>query len=160
MVEVGCRYGKQLRNFIPGKALLVGCDFSRPQLLKAQEYLAGEAPPLIEADGAHLPFRDKSFDLVLSSAVILHNEYEKARRIIAEMIRVGRKYLVHNEDTNVTSSRFGYDMKRTYEKMGLKILQSREIPDAPDPAVTQFTIVELPSRDFRIPPPQVPLEFH
>jgi len=159
LLEVGCGYGRQLRNFLPGNIRLVGCDFSRPQLLKAQEYLASKVPPLVEADGEQLPFRDKTFDVVLSSAVILHNKYEKARGIIAEMIRVGRKYLVHNEDTNVTFCRFGYNIRKTYEKMNLNILQSQQIPVAPDPAITQFTIVELPSQDFRIHPREIPLQY-
>jgi len=160
LLEIGCGYGKQLQNLVARNVFLIGCDFSRPQLLMAQEYLSTEVPPLVEADGAQLPFGDKTFDVVLSSAVILHNEYEKAKRMIAEMIRVSRRYLVHNEDTDVTFSRFGYDMKKTYEKMKLKILKSQEIPVATNPAMTQFTIVELPSEDFQIPPSEVPLQYH
>ena len=160
LLEIGCGYGKQLENFIPKNAFLVGCDFSRPQLLKAQEYLLSKTPALIEADGSQLPFQDKTFDVVFSSAVILHNDYEKAKRMMAEMIRVSRKYLVHNEDTDVTFSRFGYDMKKTYEKMKLKILKSQEIPVASDPEITQFTIVELPSENFKLLPSEVPLQYH
>ena len=160
LLEIGCGYGKQLDNFITRGIFLVGCDFSHPQLLKARDYLSGAAPPLIEADAARLPFGDKTFDVVLSSAVILHNEYEKAKRILAEMIRVGRKYLVYNEDTDVTFSRFGYDLKKTHEKMNLKILISREIPVAPHPSMTQFTIVELPPEPIEIPAGEIPLTYH
>src|SRR3989338_6682700 len=32
LLEVGCGYGKQLRNLNPQGAFLVGCDFSHPQL--------------------------------------------------------------------------------------------------------------------------------
>lgn len=160
LLEIGCGYGKQLKNFLGRGARLVGCDFSAPQLKKAREYCADAGLKLVEADGSELPFGNHLFDVVLSSAVILHNEYPKAQRIISEMIRVGRKYLIHNEDTDVTFSRYGYDMKKTYEKMNFKVLASMPIPVATDPAITQFTIVELPSSSLSISPQDVPLQYH
>ena len=76
ILEVGCGYGKQLRALrgtldVP----MVGVDFSPSQLG------AGAALPrrvstgveLVLGSGARLPFPDRSFDLVLTSAVILHN---------------------------------------------------------------------------------------
>lgn len=160
LLEIGCGYGKQLKNFFPNGAFLAGCDFSRPQLLKAKEYCGASAMNFVEADAEFLPFRDKSFDVVLSSAVILHNRYEKARRIISEMIRVSKRFLVHNEDTDITFSRFGYDMRKTYARMGFKIAKSVPIPSAPDPSITQFTIAELTPGRQCVAPSEVPLEFH
>lgn len=160
ILEIGCGYGKQLKNFLGPKKLIVGCDFSFPQLKKASDYCVADPIRLVEADGAALPFRDKSFDAALSSAVILHNKFPNARRIISEMIRVSRKYLVHNEDTDVTFTRYGYDLKKTYEKMGFKIVDSKQIPVAPDPAITQFTVVELPVGLKRVRPEDVPLQYH
>ena len=113
-----------------------------------------------EADAEFLPFKDKSFDIVMSSAVILHNKHPKARRIIAEMIRVSRKYLVHNEDTDVTFSRYGYDLTETYRAMGFKIVTSKEIPCSQDPAHTQFTVAEIPEVNRGVKPEDVPLQYH
>ena len=160
LLEIGCGYGKQLKNFTGRGARLVGCDFSSPQLKKAREYCPDVGLKLVEADGSELPFRNHLFDVVLSSAVILHNDYPKARKIISEMIRVGRNYLIHNEDTDVTFSRYGYDMKKTYEKMNFKIVNSVSIPVATDPAITQFTVVELPSSNLSVRPEDVPLQYH
>lgn len=160
LLEIGCGYGKQLKNFAAQDVFLAGCDFSRPQLLRAKEFCPEVAAHLVEADASSLPYPDKSFDVVLSSAVILHNDHEKARRILSEIIRVSRKYVVHNEDTNVNFSRYGYDMRKTYEKMGFKIVTSKEIPAAPNPAITQFTIAELPSLGTFCEPRQIPLEYH
>lgn len=161
LLEIGCGYGKQLVNFKKSPATrLVGIDFSRPQLVKAREYCGAATPFFFEADGDSLPFKDESFDVVLSSAVILHNAHEKARAMLAEMIRVSRKYLVHNEDTNVTFSRFGYDIKRTYDRMGFRVLVADEIPSAPNPSETQFVVVEVPEKKPLLRPEEIVLEYH
>ncbi len=160
LLEIGCGYGKQLKNIHLKGLFLAGCDFSHSQLLKAKEYCPEVASRLVEADAEALPFEDKSFDLVLSSAVILHNEMPKAKKIISEMFRISRRYLVHNEDTDLTFSRYGYDMKKTYEQLNFKILGSREIPTAADPSKTQFTIVELDSSSVFVKPEEIPLQHH
>ncbi|MBI3313353.1 MAG: class I SAM-dependent methyltransferase [Candidatus Omnitrophica bacterium] len=160
LLEIGCGYGKQLKNLYGSGKTIVGCDFSRPQLLKAREYCAGLDLKLIEADGSQIPLKSKSFDLVFSSAVILHNDYKKAQRMIAEMIRLSRKFIAHNEDTDVTFSRYGYDMKKTYEKLGFKIHQSCQIPCANQPEITQFTVIEIPDPKLILKADDIPLQYH
>ncbi len=161
LLEIGCGYGKQLKNLKRlSSTFIAGIDFSRSQLLKAREVCFDVSPCLVEADAESLPFKDKTFDVVLSSAVILHNDYEKARRILSEMIRVSRKYLIHNEDTDITFSRYGYDMKKTYEKMGFRLVEWREIPFSPEPSKTQFTVVEITATKRTIEPEAIPLEYH
>ena len=160
LLEIGCGYGKQLKNlYLPG-LMLAGCDYSRPQILKAKEYFPQVAPYLVEADAASIPFASKSFDAVFSSAVILHNHYKKAQSILAEMIRISRRYLVHNEDTDITFSRFGYDMKKTYEKLNFRVLESGPIPCEINPSATQFTVVEIPSTPLVLNPQEIPLQYH
>lgn len=163
IVEIGCGYGKQLKNIFQafnGNVELAGCDFSGPQLAKLKEYFPDFPGRVVESDAEKIPFESKSFDLAFSSAVILHNHYEKAQKIISEMIRISRKYIAHNEDTDITFSRYGYDMKKTYEKMGFKILESGEIPCANEPGITQFTVVEIPEGIQFIEPRDVPLQYH
>lgn len=160
LLEIGCGYGKQLKNLYRPEADFAGCDFSRPQLEKAKEHCAGLPVRFIEADAESIPVPDKSFEMVFSSAVILHNEYEKARRILAEMIRISRRYIAHNEDTDITFSRYGYDMKKTYEKLNFRVLQSGAIACAEAPAITQFTVVELPDPSVRILAEDIPLQYH
>ncbi|MFH1799447.1 MAG: class I SAM-dependent methyltransferase [Candidatus Omnitrophota bacterium] len=160
LLEIGCGYSKQLKSLYSPGISFFGCDFSRPQLLKGKEYFPDMAARVAEADAEFLPFKDKSFDVVMSSAVILHNKHPKARKIISEMIRVSKKYLVHNEDTDVTFSRYGYDLTKTYKSMNFRIVGSKEIPCSQDPAHTQFTIAELPSGDVTVRPEDVPLRYH
>lgn len=146
LLEIGCGYGKQLKNIrrLRPDVVLGGCDFSHTQLNKGFEYFPEMSKWAVESDASQLPYENKSFDAVMSSAVILHNEYPKAQKIIFEIIRVSRKYVIHNEDTDITFSRFGYDMTKTYRAMGFKIITSENIPCSQDPAHTQFTIAEIP----------------
>lgn len=160
LLEVGCGYGKQLKNLYSEGVFMAGCDFSRPQLLKAGDYCRGLKLALVESDAERLPFRSGSFDVVLSSAVILHNEPEKARRMLSEMVRVGRRFLVFNEDTDLTFSRYGYDMKKSFESMGFRILHSGPIPSVEDSRDTQFTVVDLETPRGEIPPEKIALRYH
>lgn len=162
VLEIGCGYGKQLRNLKKDKGcFVVGIDWSRPQLVKAKEICAEMKPSLLEADATKLPFRDKSFDLVLTSAVILHNREPQAKEIVREILRVAKKYVAHNEDTDLTWTRFGYDMRKTYEQLGQKILESGNIPLNPPMTNTQFTVVELnPSGALPATSQDVPLQYY
>ena len=52
-------------------------------------------PSWVQADGRDLPFPDKSFDLVLSNAVIEHvGDFEDQLRFINEHERVGRTWIL------------------------------------------------------------------
>lgn len=145
VLEVGCGYGKQLaaiRAHLPGVPL-TGVDFSQSQLEKAREYLAGKGEiTLLAGSGEDLPFPDRSFDLVFTSAVILHNPPEVAEKIRREIVRVARYWVVHNEDTDVSYNRYGYDTAAWYRERGLPLAEVRPIP-LPDPeeaAASQFCL--------------------
>lgn len=161
LLEIGCGYGKQLQNIrrLRPDLTLGGCDFSRTQLQKGSEFFPEMAKWAVESDASQLPYPEKSFDAVMSSAVILHNEYPKAQKIIAEMIRVSRKYLIHNEDTDITFSRYGYDMAATYRAMNFNVIVCKRIPCAQDPSYTQFSIIEIPSETLILRPDDIPLKY-
>lgn len=149
ILEVGCGYGKQLRNLRKKTmAKLTGVDFSPTQLKKAEELGLGDIL-VYEADAQKLPFADQEFDLVFSSAVVLHHPPPNAARILSEMIRVAKSYVVHNEDTNISSTRYGYDLSRVYEGLGLEIVKCCKISSAANPERTQFLIVRLPHGSLR-----------
>jgi len=132
VLEIGCGYGKQLmsiRAAVGPDVRLVGVDFSRTQLALAQERLKHDPGiTLIHADGQRLPFEDRSFDLILTSAVILHNPPAAADRMRCEAIRAARSWCLHNEDTNTTYNRYGYDTAEWYRTRGLKVIDAGPIP--------------------------------
>ena len=144
ILEIGCGYGKQLRT-LRGylDCPMVGLDFSPSQISQARQYLEGV--PNVEltlASGAKLPFADRSFDLVLTSAVILHNPPEVAEAIRHEVIRVSRWLAAHNEDTDVTYNRFGYDTAEWYRNRGMTILECEPIPIEDDRSNSQFCVAQ------------------
>lgn len=147
LLEIGCGYGKQLASLREvTDAPLVGIDWSRSQLELAARYLRSRANvTLVCGDGARLPFADKSFDVVLTSAVILHNPPAEAEAMRREIARVGRRLAIHNEDTNTSFSRFGYDTAAAYRRAGFRVIDCRPIPVAARPEETQFCVVDLQS---------------
>lgn len=145
VLEVGCGYGKQLRALRSrSEARLCGVDFSVTQLAFARDYLAGVWDvSLVLAEGGRLPFRDGAFDLVFTSAVILHNPPPVAERMREEVIRVARRWAAHNEDTNVSYNRFGYDTAAWYGSKGIELVECGSIPVDGDGAPTQFCVAKL-----------------
>jgi SAM-dependent methyltransferase len=148
VLEIGCGYGKQLRTIrglLPG-APMVGLDFSPSQLARARAYLNGvDGVDLVLGSGARLPFPDGSFDLVLTSAVILHNPPPLAEAIRREVLRVASRYAAHNEDTDVTYNRFGYDTADWYRDAGVPLAESGPIATEPPGSPSQFCVAELAS---------------
>ena len=145
VLEIGCGYGKQLRA-IRGRVdvPMVGLDFSPTQLGLARSYLEGEGRVgLVLGSGWRLPFPDGAFDLVLTSAVILHNPPAEAEAIRREVVRVARRFAAHNEDTDVTYNRFGYDTAAWYRGRGVPLAESGPVPTEPAPSPSQFCVAEL-----------------
>lgn len=146
VLEIGCGYGKQLRAIrkrLPN-ARLVGVDFSPTQLGEARAYLEGyEEIELVHGSGDRLPFADRSFDLVMTSAVILHNPPEVAERIRREVVRVASLWAAHNEDTDVTYNRYGYDTAAWYRSLGAPLAETCPIPVGPEADLSQFCVADL-----------------
>lgn len=146
ILEIGCGYGKLLRQLrsrldVP----LVGIDFSPTQLRHAQHYLDAEADvALLLGRGECLPFPDDSFDMVVTSAVILHNPPAIAEQIRREVLRVARRFAAHNEETSRSYNRYGYDTAAWYRAQQIALAQSEPIPVDPDPRSSQFCVAVLP----------------
>jgi len=150
ILEVGCGYGKQLKSIrkLDKKVKLFAVDFSSTQLIKGKEYLKREGVKyLVCADAEVLPFLDDSFDLVFTSAVIIHSPPEKASHIRDEIFRIAKRYIVHNEDMSISATRWSYNYSEIYKQMGLEILKCCQIPCAPSPEITQFIVAEIPKRN-------------
>jgi SAM-dependent methyltransferase len=147
VLEVGCGYGKILRELrstldVP----LVGLDFSPTQLAEARRYLGAlRGIHLVLGRGERLPFPDRSFDMVVTSAVILHNPPQAAERVRREVLRVSRQFAAHNEETNQSYNRYGYDTANWYRRQGIELAESGPIPMDADPASSQFCVAVLGS---------------
>ena len=81
--------------------------------------------------------------------MILHNPPPVAERIRREVVRVARRWTAHNEDTDFTYNRYGYDTAAWYRSAGVAVAESGPIPVGPDPSNSQFCVADLtwqPSR--------------
>ena len=145
VLEVGCGYGKLLKAIRQRTDCpLTGVDFSSSQLERGRAYLAGYTgiTPLLSS-GVDLPFPDNSFDLVVTSAVILHNPPAEAERIRNEILRVGRRFAAHNEEMGFSYNRYGYDTAAWYRGRGFPLMECGPIPMDLDPATSQFCVARL-----------------
>ena len=116
-LEIGCATG-YITNYIGGG---VGVDLDKDRLqLAASKYKNSR---FVFADASIMPFKNKEFDTVLIPESLEHVPLEKAKEIIKECIRVGKKLLI----TIPNASKPNYDKNLvenpehlwlpTYEKM-------------------------------------------
>ena len=128
---------------------LVGVDFSPTQLDQAHRFLGHDRNiELLLSRGERLPFADQSFDMVVTSAVILHNPPAMAERIRREVMRVTRRFAAHNEETGLSYNRYGYDTAQWYRRPGRRSGRVRTDPDGPGPV--GFTILRRRDRPLRL----------
>ena len=90
MLDVACgpaRLYDIYRDYHP-----VSCDLSFEML---EEFSAGHPEAeLVRADAAALPFASRSFDLVVAIRFLAHLRGEYRRRVLDELVRVSRRYVI------------------------------------------------------------------
>lgn len=72
VLDVGCGTGELLREVVPaesGGGAAAGVDLSMAMLLRARQKV-GASAGLIAADAQRLPFRDRAFDVVVSTSAL------------------------------------------------------------------------------------------
>ncbi len=148
ILEVGCGYGKILSELSRRVCVpLVGIDFSPTQLELAARLINPQAGvSLVLARGEQLPFPDGAFDMVVTSAVILHNRPDIAQTMRREILRVARRFAVHNEETGFSYNRYGYDTVAWYRERGITLAEFGAIPADPNPEESQFCVAVLDPR--------------
>lgn len=71
-VDIGCGIGRITEFFIPDFQKVYGIDISPVMIEKAGQRLPGDRYVFLEGDGATLPLKDDSVDLVFSFIVFQH----------------------------------------------------------------------------------------
>jgi len=94
LLEIGCNYAPNLsliKKEYPD-VKLAGIDINRDSILRA--ILRVKDAELVVGDINNLPFKDKSFDIVLSDGVLIYVSQEEIEKVKSEMLRVARKALI------------------------------------------------------------------
>ena len=110
LLDYGCGVGTMLALLAEAgfEGSLTGCDISAGMLHEAEERWAAGPPPCFRLQqGAHAPFADRSFDLIIISAVLHHVPPDERPDLYREVLRLlrpgGRAYFFeHNPYNPVT----------------------------------------------------------
>jgi 2-polyprenyl-3-methyl-5-hydroxy-6-metoxy-1,4-benzoquinol methylase len=90
VLEIGCGVGEFSRLLAERGARVIGADISAVAVKETGDQLKGyEGAEAIVADICAIPFRDESFDLVVSLETIEHSP--DPRKALAELVRVTRR---------------------------------------------------------------------
>jgi SAM-dependent methyltransferase len=116
LLEIGCASGyyyETLEYLLNARIKYTGADYSSPLVSMARDYYPQATFHV--ADGADLPFPDASFDMVVSSGVLLHVPNYTAHiaetvRVARELIAVHRTPVCRNRQTNYMK-KFAYGVE-------------------------------------------------
>jgi len=125
-LEVGCNIG---RNLIALKHFIATVSAVEPnaeavQIARADPHLAGVR--IDESDGFSLPYADASVDLVFTSGVLIHVAPDDLGRMVDEILRVARHYVLcieyfsHEPTTVSYQGRSDYLFKRDFGRFYLE----------------------------------------
>jgi ubiquinone/menaquinone biosynthesis C-methylase UbiE len=98
-LDLPCGTGRLFPWLLQGQLRFVGADISLEMMRVARTKISamssGVVPcALVQCDGEHLPFMDRSVDAVFSIRFMFHAPREVRVRILQEMARVSRRWLI------------------------------------------------------------------
>jgi SAM-dependent methyltransferase len=73
---------------------VIGCDLSLEMMGVAMEKKPGDGVAFVQSDAESLPFRDDALDCVVSMRFLFHADPSTRGRILREMRRVSRRWLI------------------------------------------------------------------
>ena len=149
ILEVGCGTGIYSTHWVKPSIKFYGLDISRGMLRRAATKIDSDKTLFIEGDAEHLPFRDASFDVVLSVNAIEH--LEDIPMALKEMKRVcgdGGKIVLSVLNGNF-SAKYRRKLMQVLKRFIARIFKEGGIPK---PAKTthgdDFTHQDLTMEDF------------
>jgi ubiquinone/menaquinone biosynthesis C-methylase UbiE len=95
-LDVPCGTGRFTGRLAERGYRVVGSDLSREMMAVARSKIPnrGRVAGFVQADAESLPFRDGALDCVMSIRFLFHVDMESRIRILREMTRVSRRWLI------------------------------------------------------------------
>ena len=156
ILEIGCASGYyyEILEYMLGKRIAyTGADYSEPLIKMAKDYYPNTE--FHAADGAHLPFKDKQFDVAISSGVLLHvpnfpEHVKEAVRVSNNLVVAHRTPVCRQRPTQYYSKmaygvetfemRFNEDeIISTFTSNGLELIKAFEYVWSPEHDVFDLT---------------------
>lgn len=107
LLEVGCNVGNQLRCLQSmGYSNLYGVELQSYAVERAKEISKGIN--IIQGSGFDIPFKDRYFDLVFTSGVLIHINPQHINNIIDEIYRTSSRYIWGFEYFSETHEEIAY----------------------------------------------------
>lgn len=135
VLEVGCNIGRNLialRHFVENVSA-VEPNGEAVRMARSRPELAGVR--IDEGDGFALPYEDASVDLVFTSGVLIHVAPEDLGRMVDEILRVARHYVLcieyfsHEPVCLPYHGRDGYLFKRDFGRFYLERAPALRVVD-------------------------------
>jgi len=118
VLDVGCGDGT-VSGIIKKK---FGCDVKCTDI---RNYIRNDLPFSLMKDDKHLPFKNKSFDIVMLNDVLHHTE--KQSELFRECLRVGKRVLVVETQPSIIETILDYVLNwlHRYNDMPIPLTQKR-----------------------------------
>jgi pseudaminic acid biosynthesis-associated methylase len=94
-LEVGCNTGQNLRWLVDSVPEVYGVDVNEKALAELEQELP--TAKAIRAPARDLPFPDRSFDLVFTMGVLIHQPPDGLPEVMSEIVRCSSRYVLCGE---------------------------------------------------------------
>jgi ubiquinone/menaquinone biosynthesis C-methylase UbiE len=145
VLEVGCSAGNDLKLF-PDEFDVSGIDLSEIAITQARENL----PKFNFKVGntTEIPFVDSSVDFVFTRNLLNYLDASQAKKGVAELFRVSKKYICNielfsenEEQLGNNPNTYGKNMKKHWMDYKVKIISNVEMHEEIDPKKSRFTLL-------------------
>lgn len=130
LLDLPCGTGRLFGAMLEGGHQILGGDISEEMLAKGRSRFNGESRVCFQKmEAEKIPYPDNYFDAVTSYRFMCHLPEESRRRILNEMLRVTRRYLIINFHLQVFHPLYLFNRffrKKSHPKYPLKPQQFRK----------------------------------
>jgi ubiquinone/menaquinone biosynthesis C-methylase UbiE len=132
-LDVGCGYGlylKHIEKAFPFVSRIDGCDISPTMLAEAKIFLGADSRAMLnETNGRHLPYKDKSFDVVFTYSVCIHVPHKQIAEFVGEILRVAKSRYIFMESSVGKDSfyYFSHDYPKIFGDLGVNLKILKEV---------------------------------
>ena len=148
VLELGCGTGIYTTHLVKSSIKFYGLDISRGMLRRVATKIDSDKTLFVEADAEHLPFRDASFDVVLSVNTIEHlDDIPMALKEMKQVCRDRGKIVLSVPNDNF-SAKYRGKLTQVLKAIMIRIFKEGGIPKPAKSHGNDFTHHDLTMEDF------------